>query len=419
VSVVVVGLNHRTVPLELLERVNVSPARLPKVLGDLAAREHVGEVVVLSTCHRTEVYAVAERYHGAVQDIRNAFSEMAFIAPEDFSDHMYTYFDEGAVNHLFSVAAGLDSVVLGESEILGQVRNAWQSAQEEGTTGPRLAALFRQAVVVGKRARTETAIGRGSTSLAHAAVDMAARRLGSLGGKRILLLGAGEVGESMALAVAGIDGAEVIVANRTWERAVALASRVGGRAVQLDGVGAALADVDVLLTSTGAPSAIVDQSDLAPVVDARGARPLLIVDVAMPRDIDPSVSELAGVELLDLDDVRSFVEAGLAERRREVGRVRTIIDEERDRFLDSVTAREVAPMITALRERAERLRVAELERHRSRLEGLDPKQREAVEAVTRGVLAKLLHDPTVHLKDAAGTPKGERLSDALRELFDL
>lgn len=418
-SVVVVGLNHRTVPLELLERVNVSPARLPKVLGDLAAREHVGEVVVLSTCHRTEVYAVAERYHGAVQDIRNAFSEMAFIAPEDFSDHMYTYFDEGAVNHLFSVAAGLDSVVLGESEILGQVRQAWQSAQEEGATGPRLAALFRHAIVVGKRARTETAIGRGSTSLAHAAVDMAARRLGSLEGKRILLLGAGEVGESMALAVAGIDGAEVFVANRTWERAVALASRVGGRAVQLDGVGAALADVDVLLTSTGAPSAIVDQSDLAPVVDAREGRPLLIVDVAMPRDIDPSVSELRGVELLDLDDVRAFVEAGLAERRREVSRVRAIIDEERDRFLDSVTAREVAPIITALRQRAEALRAAELERQRGRLEDLDPRQREVVEAVTRGVLAKLLHDPTVHLKDAAGTPKGERLSDALRELFDL
>ncbi|MBV9283387.1 MAG: glutamyl-tRNA reductase, partial [Acidimicrobiia bacterium] len=316
-------------------------------------------------------------------------------------------------------AAGVDSVVLGESEILGQVRNAWQRAQEEGSTGPRLAALFRQALVVGKRARTETAIGRGSTSLAHAAVDMAERRLGSLEGKRILLLGAGEVGESMALAVAGIDGAEVFVANRTWERAVALASRVGGRAVQLDGVREALADVDLLLTSTGAPSAIVDQTDLAPVVEARGGRPLLIVDVAMPRDIDPSVSELPGVELLDLDDVRAFVEAGLAERRREVDRVRAIIDEERERFLESVTAREVAPTITALRERAEALRVAELERHRGRLEGLDAKQREAVEAVTRAVLAKLLHDPTVHLKDAAGTPKGERLSDALRELFDL
>jgi glutamyl-tRNA reductase len=419
VSVVVVGLNHRTVPLELLERMNVSPARLPKVLGDLAGREHISEVVVLSTCHRTEVYAVAERYHGAVQDIRNAFSELAFIPPEDFSDHMYTYFDEGAVNHLFSVAAGLDSVVLGESEILGQVRQAWQSAHEEGAAGPRLAALFRQALVAGKRARTETAIGRGSTSLAHAAVDMAARRLGSLAGKRILVLGAGEVGESMAVAVAGIAGAQVFVANRTWDRAVALASRVGGRAVQLAGVNAALAEADALFTSTGAPSAIVDHSDLAPVVEARGGRPLLIVDVAMPRDIDPAVAELRGVELLDLDDVRAFVEAGLAERRREVVRVRAIVDEERERFIDSVTAREVAPTISALRERAEALRVAELERQRRRLQGLDAKQREAVEAVTRGVLAKLLHDPTVRLKDAAGTPRGDRLSDALRELFDL
>jgi glutamyl-tRNA reductase len=189
--------------------------------------------------------------------------------------------------------------------------------------------------------------------------------------------------------------------------------------VQLEGLNDALRETDVLLTSTGAPSAIVDHSDLAPVVEARGGRPLLIVDVAMPRDIDPAVAELPGVELLDLDDVRAFVEAGLAERRREVGRVRTIVDEERERFLDSVTAREVAPTISALRERVEALRVAELERHRGRLDGLDSKQREAVEAVTRGVLAKLLHDPTVRLKDAAGTPKGERLSDALRELFDL
>ncbi|MBV8160730.1 MAG: glutamyl-tRNA reductase [Acidimicrobiia bacterium] len=418
-SVVVVGLNHRTVPLELLERVNVSSARLPKVLGDLAGREHITEVVVLSTCHRTEVYAVAERYHGAVQDIRHAVSELAFIPPEDFSDHLYAYSDEGAVNHLFSVAAGLDSVVLGESEILGQVRQAWQAAHEEGAAGPRLAALFRHAVVAGKRARTETAIGRGTTSLAHAAVDMAARRVGSLSGKRVLLLGAGDVGESMAKAVAGVAGAQVFVANRTWDRAVALAARVGGRAIQLDGLGRALGEADVLLTSTGAPSAIVDHSDLAPVVEARDGRPLLIVDVAMPRDIDPAVAQLPGVELLDLDDVRAFVEAGLAERRREVARVRAIVDEERERFIERATAREVAPTIAALRERVEALRVGELDRQRGRLEGLDPKQREAVEAVTRGVLAKLLHDPTVRLKDAAGTARGERLSDALRELFDL
>jgi glutamyl-tRNA reductase len=419
VSVVVVGLNHRTVPLELLERMNVSPTRLPKVLADIASREHVSEVVVLSTCHRTEVYAVAERYHGAVQDIRHAFSELAFIPPEDFSDYLYSYFDEGAVSHLFSVAAGLDSVVLGESEILGQVRQAWQRAHEEGVAGSRLAALFRHAIVAGKRARSETAIARGTTSLAHAAVAMAGRHAGSLQGKRILLLGAGEVGESMALAVAGIDGADVVVANRTWDRALALAARVGGRAVQLDGLTGALADADLLLTSTGAPSAIVDHTDLAPVIEGRDGRPLLIVDVAMPRDIDPSVADLPGVTLLDLDDVRAFVEAGLEERRREVTKVRGIVRDEVERYLESATAREVAPTIAALRDRVEALRVGELERQRARLEGLDPKQREAVEAVTRGVMAKLLHDPTVRLKEAAGSARGERLADALRDLFDI
>jgi glutamyl-tRNA reductase len=248
---------------------------------------------------------------------------------------------------------------------------------------------------------------------------MAARHAGSLQGKRILLLGAGEVGESMALAVSGIDGADVVVANRTWDRALALAARVGGRAVQLDGLTAALADTDLLLTSTGAPSAIVDHTDLAPVVEGRDGRPLLIVDVAMPRDIDPSVADLPGVTLLDLDDVRSYVEAGLEERRREVTKVRNIVADEVERYLDSATAREVAPTIAALRDRVEALRVGELERQRARLDGLDPKQREAVEAVTRGVMAKLLHDPTVRLKDAAGTARGERLADALRELFDI
>src|SRR5437764_1724226 len=396
---------------------NVSPARLPKVLADIASREHVGEVVVLSTCHRTEIYAVAERYHGAVQDIRNAFSELAFIPPEDFSDHLYTYFDGGAVSHLFTVAAGLDSVVVGESEILGQVRQAWQQAQEEGSAGPRLGALFRHAIVAGKRARTERAIARGTTSLAHAAVTMAARRLGSLEGRRILVLGAGEVGEGMAVALAGAGGAEILVANRTWDRAVALAARVGGRAVQLDGLAAALSEADLLLTSTGAPSAILEERDLRPVIEGRAGRALLIVDVAMPRDIDPGVADLPGVTLLDLDDVSTFVEAGLEERRREVERVRAIVADEVERYLESATAREVAPTIAALRDHAEELRLAELARQRARLDDLDPKQREAVEAVTRGVLAKLLHEPTVRLKDAAGTPRAERLSDALREPF--
>ena len=418
-SVVVVGLNHRTVPLDVLERMSVPAGSLAKALDSVAGRDHVTEVVVLSTCHRTEVYAFAERYHGAVQDIRNFFGEHAFMPPEDFSDRLYTYHDESAIAHLFSVASGLDSVVLGESEILSQVKNAWERAREEGHAGPSLSALFRHALEVGKRARSETGIGRHVTSLSQAAVSMAAERLGGLDGARILLLGAGDMGESMAVALAGAGAIEVLVANRTWDRAVSLAARVGGRAVELGGLLEALREVDVLLTSTGAPAVVVDRTELTPVIEARNGRPLLVVDIAMPRDIDPSVGELPGVTLLDLDDLRSFAEVGRDRRRKEVTRVRAIVADEVARFLDRESARAVAPAISALRERAELLRSDELARFRGRLDGLDARQREAVEALTKGLVNKLLHEPTVRLKEAAGSTRGERLAAALRDLFRL
>jgi glutamyl-tRNA reductase len=419
VSVVVVGLNHRTVPLDVLERMSVPAGSLSKALDSVAGRDHVTEVVILSTCHRTEVYAFAERYHGAVQDIRNFFGEHAFMPPEDFSDRLYTYHDESAIAHLFAVACGLDSVVLGESEILSQVKTAWERAREEGHAGPSLSALFRHALEVGKRARSETGIGRHVTSLSQAAVSMAADRLGGLDGARILLLGAGDMGESMAVALAGAGASEVLVANRTWDRAVALAARVGGRAVELGGLLEALREVDVLLTSTGAPAVVVDRTELTPVIEARDGRPLLVVDIAMPRDIDPSVGDLPGVTLLDLDDLRSFAEVGRDRRRKEVTRVRAIVADEVARFLDRDSARAVAPAISALRERAELLRSDELARFRGRLDGLDARQREAVEALTKGLVNKLLHEPTVRLKEAAGSTRGERLAAALRDLFGL
>jgi glutamyl-tRNA reductase len=419
VSVVVVGLNHRTVPLDMLERMSVPAGSLAKALDSVAAREHVSEVVVLSTCHRTEVYAFAERYHGAVQDIRNFFGELAFMPPEDFSDRLYTYHDESAIAHLFHVACGLDSVVLGESEILSQVKNAWERAREEGHAGRSLSALFRHALEVGKRARSETGIGRHVTSLSQAAVSMASERLGGLDGARILLLGAGDMGESMAVALAGAGASEILVANRTWDRAVALAARVGGRAVELGGLLDALREVDVLLTSTGAPAVVVHGAELLPVIDARDGRPLLIVDIAMPRDIDPAVGDLGGVTLLDLDDLRSFAEIGRDRRRQEVTRVRAIVADEVARFLDRDSARAVAPAISALRDRAESIRTDELARFRSRLDGLDPRQRDAVEALTKGLVNKLLHEPTVRLKEAAGSTRGERLAAALRDLFGL
>jgi len=431
--VVVVGLSHRTVPLDLLERMAVPEARLPKALDDLASRDFVSEAVVLSTCHRIEVYAVTEEFHGGVQDIRNFLAELAFLPPEDFSDYLYTYHGAVAAQHLFNVAAGIESVVVGESQILGQVRTAWDKARQQDTCGTRLSALFRHALEVGKRARSDTAVSRGITSLSQAAVAMARDRLGSLSERRVLVLGAGEMGEEMALSLAalpsrqaapsmasaGTEAREVIVANRSWARASELASRVGGRPVRLSELPTALLEADALLASTASPSVVITYADLAPVVARRGGRPLLMIDLAMPRDIDPGVAELPGVTLLDLADLHAFVDARLDERRQEVAAVRDIVAEELDRFTGTMSARQVAPTVTALRDRAESLRAAELARYRSRLESLDAEQRTTVDALTRSLLAKILHDPTVRLKDAAGTARGDRLADAMRELFGI
>ncbi len=418
-SVVVIGLNHRTVPLDLLERMTVTEADLPKALADLAGRDHVSEAVVLSTCNRTEVYAAVERFHAAYADIREFLSRLAFLPPDAFGDHLYAHYDDAAAGHLFAVAAGIDSAVLGESEILGQVRTAWERSLEEGTSGAALNMLFRHALEVGKRARTETAIGQKVASVSQAAVTMASERLGGLAGRAVLVLGAGEMGEGMVRSLVQAGADPVRVANRTWDRSVDLARRSGATAIHLDDLPSTLAEIDLLLTSTGATSIILEHADIEPVVAARAGRPLLIVDIAVPRDVDAAAGTLPGVTLLDMDDLRAHAESGLAERRREVAAVRTIVDEEVERYLERSTAREVAPLIAALRQQVEDLRLAELERQKSQLGTLTDTQWETVDAATRAVVAKLLHDPTVALKDAAGTPRGERLADALRELFEL
>ncbi len=418
-SVVVIGLNHRTVPLDLLERMTVNEASLPKALADLVSRDHVSEAVVLSTCNRTEVYASVERFHAAYADIREFLSGLAFLPPESFGDHLYAHYDEAAAQHLFSVAAGLDSAVLGESEILGQVRTAWERAHLEEAAGSTLNMLFRHALEAGKRARTETAIGEKTTSVSQAAVTMAADRLGGLDGRSVLVVGAGEMGEGLVRSLIDAGADPVQVANRTWDRARDLAERVGAEAIHLDDLPRALSDVDLLLTSTGATSIIVEHGDIEPVVEARSGAPLLIVDIAVPRDVDASAGTLTGVTLLDMDDLRAHAELGLAERRREVAAVRSIVEDEVARFQAQSTAREVAPLVAALRQKVDDLRVGELARQQARLADLTPEQQEAVEAATRATLAKLLHPPTVALKAAAGTPRGERLAEALRELYDL
>ena len=418
-SVVVIGLNHRTAPLDLLERMTVGDGQLPKALHDLCTREHLSEALVLSTCNRTEVYAVAERFHGAYSDIRGFLADFSFLPPEEFSDHLYVHYDSAAAAHLLSVTAGLDSAVLGESEIQGQVKLAWERARDEGAAGPALNLLLRHALEAGKRARTETGIARNIASVSQAAVAMADERLGGLPGKTVLVLGAGEMGEGMAVALAGAGVADVLVANRTPARAGELAARIGGRSVPLLEVPDRLAEVDLLLTSTGSRAPMLERADIGPVMARRASQPLLVVDIAVPRDVDPAVAEVDGVTLLDMDDLRSFAAAGVAERRREVTAVEAILNDELERYVDATSARAVAPMIVALRERAESVRTSELDRFRARYDELDPRQLDLVEAVTRGIVAKLLHQPTVVLKDAAGSPLGDRLVAALRELFEI
>lgn len=394
----------------------IDESALPKSLADLIGRENVSEAVVLSTCNRIEVYVFAETFHGAFQNVRDFLSETAHVAPEQFSDALYAHYEADAVSHLFSVACGLDSAVLGENEIQGQVKSAWETARLEGTCGSSLNNLFRHATEVGKRARTETGISRHITSVSQAAVALATERLDGLAGRRLMVLGAGDMGEGMAASLAKSEAAEVVVANRTSGRGEELAQRIGGRAVSLHEMSAELAVVDVLLTSTGASSMILEHCDVAEIMAERANRPLLIVDVAVPRDVDPAAGDLDGVTLLDMDDLRAFADRGLRERRAELDRVRGIIDDELNRYLDLSSAREAAPLIAALRTRAEILRKEELDRHAGRL---SPVEREAVEAATRGLAAKLLHEPTVRLKDAAGSPRGDRLAEALRDLFDL
>ena len=417
-SIVVIGVSHRTGTLPLLERLAIRPDQQGKAIAGLVTRHNISEAVVLSTCNRTEIYAVAERFHGAYADIRDFLCDLAGLGPDELHPHLYSQHDDAAVTHLFEVAAGLDSAVLGESEILGQVRSAWELAQDEGGAKATLNLLFRHAIETGKRARTETSIGRGTASVSHAAVEMATERLGSLIGRRVLVVGAGEMGEGIAAALLHAGADDIVVSNRTTQRAEELATRFGGRVVPFADLPTALSEADVLLTCTGAGGTLID-FDLLKSARDNSTAPLLIVDIAVPRDVAPEVTRLTNVTLLNLDHLRDWAGRALVLRAEEAHRVNNIVSEEVERFGVEATARQAAPLVAQLRQHAEMIRLAEIERFTARLATLDEGQRAAVEAMTKGIVAKLLHTPSVKLKDDAGTPQGERNAATVRDLFDL
>jgi glutamyl-tRNA reductase len=424
-SVVVVGLEHRATPLDLLEAVTVAEGELSKALTTLRHSANLHEAVVLSTCLRTEVYAVVDRFHDAVSEIQDLLAARAGVDTEDLQDHFEVRFDDDVAAHLFSVASGLESAVVGESEILGQVRRAWQRADEERVSGPVLGALFRHAVVTGKRVRSETAISRGTTSFSHAAVALAAaRHPGGLGGTRAVVAGAGVMGAGVLRALAALEEAErpagVVVVSRHRASAEGLVGSVPGlivEAADLVDLPGLIAGADVLFSALEVEAAVLGREELAP----QGLRrtPLTVVDLGVPRNLTLGVRELPSVTVCDMDDLKASVNRAVGEREARLEEARAIVADEVHRYRLARRARGAAPVVAALRNRLEELRRSELDRRRPQFGPLDEDQWDQVDQVTRAVLNKVVHDPTVVLKDAAGTPRGERLVEALRILFDL
>jgi glutamyl-tRNA reductase len=394
-TLTLVGLSHHVAPVELRERVTLDLPRAAELARTL------GDAVCLSTCNRTELYVVGE-------DEATAVAALEQLAGESLDGTLYRLHEEAAALHLFRVAAGLDSLVPGEGEILGQVRAAYEAA----APGALLDRVFRQALAVGKRVRTETAIGESPASVSSAAAALAAQVFGDLAGRRVLLIGAGRIGE-LAASNLSSRGAEIaFVANRTLAAAKALAVRFGGEALALDEVGPHLGEVDVVVSSTSSPEQVVRASD----VPARHRNPLFFIDIAVPRDLDPAIGGLDGCFLYDIDDLEAVVAETLAGRRAEAARAEQLVAEESARFRSWRASLEVVPAIASLRARAEEIRTAEL----AKVEGrVSDDERRTLESVTAQILNKLLHLPTVRMKEAAVSADGAAYADAVRHLFGL
>jgi glutamyl-tRNA reductase len=411
-SVLVVGLSHRTAPVSVLERAAVPMDDLRKTLDELHRAETISEVLLLATCNRVEVYADVARFHPAVAEITTVLARHAGVAVPDLSDHLYVHFAEAAAEHMFSVASGLDSMVVGESQILGQLRSAYALGNDVGSVGTMLHDLTQNALRVGKRVHSDTGIDRAGASIVSVARDRAAGTLGSLDGRRALIVGAGSMGALAGATLRRRGLTDIVVANRSLPHATRLARTLGGRAVPLTAVAAELTEADLLVSCTGATGLVIEAGD----VGSRSARPLVVLDLALPRDVDPVVRERAGVTYIDLEALRT---SGAMVSEEEVRAANSIVADELRGYLAEQQRLAVAPTVTALRARANQVIDGELARLDSRLPGLDDDVRREVTDAVRRAVEKVLHAPTVRVKELASTPGGDQYAAALRELFDL
>jgi glutamyl-tRNA reductase len=418
-EILALGISHKTAPLELRERLALTEGRAVGVLSELTAEEPVHEAAAISTCNRTELYLVVGDAVEAESVALGILSRQAEIRPTELLGHLYSLRATEAARHLFRVTAGLDSMILGEAEIQGQVKRAYELALVENATGPILNRLFRGALAAGGRAREETAISEKGQSISSVAVELARRTLGDLAQRRVLVIGAGETAELVARALVARGVETVFIANRRYDRAIGLAQRFGGRAVRFDELPDQLAAADIVVSATNSPHHIVERDELAQVMAAREGRPLLLIDIAVPRDIDPACRELAGAAVHDVDDVQQIVARNASGRAAEAKRAERILEAELARFTRWLASLEVVPAVASLRERADEIVRRVLAENEQRWEGLTEADRQRLELMARAIASRLLHEPTLRIKRAAGSEDAYLLVNSLRELFGL
>lgn len=435
--VVAIGLNHRTAPVEVRERVAFSPAQVGDLLQQFLGSNAASEVVILSTCNRTEVYLVADATDKSLEAttkfLGSCYRGDGLALPQDskrpradaradevdLARHLYHRVDQHCVDHLFRVASGIDSMVVGESQILAQVKQAFDTARTESATSVILDELFRRALRVGKRARTETEIGSGALSVGSAAVELAKTIFGQLHGRTVLILGAGKMSELTSKHLVDNGANRVLVANRSHERAVELAQRFNGEAIRYDLFPEYLKSVDIVISSTSAPHFVVRADTVSQVMRSRRERPLFLIDIAVPRDIDPEANRLDNVFLYDIDDLQSVVATNRTERDQEVHRVESIVEREVRDFTRWFQSLDVQPVIAALALKAEQIREREVERALSRLSHLSPRDREVVQALGKGISQKIIHEPIVRLRESAESGNGYVAAEVVRRIFNL
>lgn len=433
-QIIAVGLNHRTAPVALREQMSLASCGLRMALEELngsarpsaasdnaiSKRYDLKESVILSTCNRLEIYGVvASEAESGWRSLEQFLAGLQGVPEEELQPHLYHLVGKEAIVHLMKVAAGLDSMILGEPQILGQVSKAQSEARSAGTTGPVLSHLFDMAAHTGKRARTETDIGRHTTSISHAAAQLVTEEIGDLGQLHMLIVGAGEMAEVAAQALQSRGAGQLSFINRTYSRAETLAGDFNGRALNWYHLPAALTMADAVICATGAPHIVIHESDVLSVLPERSDRPLLFVDIGVPRDVEERVGLLPGVQRFDIDRLQSVVDDNLAQRQAAIPDVETIIDEEALRFDSWLQGRQVLPVLLELRRKAKNIAEAELERNQYVLDEMAPEHQEFINRMVQRIVNKMLHEPTVRLKASAAEGNGVEYAHVLRELFDL